>query len=82
MKYKKSKNDMVNEYVESLDKDIAPLVLEIRGCVLAAGPSLNESIKVEELPRIRIRYDEKSHPDCGRQGQGLTDLLRGSFAQG
>jgi hypothetical protein len=45
MKYKKSKNDIVNEYIESLGKDIAPLFLEIHGCVLAAGPTLNESIK-------------------------------------
>jgi hypothetical protein len=45
MKYKKSKNDIVNEYIENLDKDIAALFLEIRDCVLAAGPSLNESVK-------------------------------------
>jgi len=44
MKYKKSKNDIVNEYIENLEKDIAPLFLEIRDCVLAAG-SFNESIK-------------------------------------
>jgi len=44
MKYKKSKNDIVNEYIENLEKDIAPLFLEIRDCILAAG-SLNESIK-------------------------------------
>ncbi len=45
MKYRKSKNDIVNEYLEQLGDDIAPLFLEIRDCVLAAGPSLNESIK-------------------------------------
>jgi hypothetical protein len=45
MRYKKSKNDIVNEYIENLDKEIAPLFLEIRECVLAAGPSFNESIK-------------------------------------
>jgi hypothetical protein len=45
MKYKKSKNDIVNEYIENLDQDIAPLFLEIRDCVLSAGPSFNESIK-------------------------------------
>jgi hypothetical protein len=45
MKYKKSKNDIVNEYIENLDRDIAPLFLGIRECVLAAGPSFNESIK-------------------------------------
>ena len=45
MKYKKSKNDIVNEYIENLDEQIAPLFLEIRNCVLSAGPSFNESIK-------------------------------------
>ena len=45
MKYRKSKNDIVNEYIENLDEDITPLFLEIRECVLAAGPSFNESIK-------------------------------------
>jgi hypothetical protein len=45
MKYKKSKNDIVNEYIENLEADIAPLFLEIRDCVLAAGPTFNESIK-------------------------------------
>ncbi|MBL8063670.1 MAG: DUF1801 domain-containing protein [Anaerolineales bacterium] len=45
MKFKRSKNDIVNEYIEKLDKEIAPLFLDIRGCVLAAGPSFNESIK-------------------------------------
>jgi len=45
MKYKKSKNDIVNEYIENLEKDITPLFLEIRACVLSAGPSFNESIK-------------------------------------
>jgi len=44
MKFKKSKNDIVNEYIENLEKDIAPLFLEVRDCVLAAG-SFNESIK-------------------------------------
>lgn len=45
MKYKKSRNDIVNEYIENLNQDIAPLFLEIRDCVLGAGPLLNESIK-------------------------------------
>jgi hypothetical protein len=45
MKYTQSKNDIVNEYLEGLDEDIAPLFLAIRACVLAAGPALNESIK-------------------------------------
>lgn len=45
MKYKKSKNDIVNEYIEDLNEEIAPLFLEIRKCVLEAGSSLNESIK-------------------------------------
>lgn len=45
MNYKKSKNDIVNDYIENLEKDIALLFLEIRECVLAAAPSFNESIK-------------------------------------
>ena len=45
MKYTKSQNDIVNEYIEALNEDIAPLFLEIRSCILAAGPSFNESIK-------------------------------------
>ena len=45
MKHKKSKNDIVNEYIENLEEDIAPLFLEIRERILAAEPSFNESIK-------------------------------------
>jgi len=45
MKYTKSQNDIVNEYINSLPEEIAPLFLEVRSCVLAAGPSFNESIK-------------------------------------
>jgi hypothetical protein len=45
MKYRKSKNDIVNEYIEKLPEEIAPLFLEVRSCILEAGPSLNESIK-------------------------------------
>ncbi|MBL8102522.1 MAG: DUF1801 domain-containing protein [Anaerolineales bacterium] len=45
MKYSKSKNDIVNEYINALSEDIAPLFLEIRASVLEAGPSFNESIK-------------------------------------
>ena len=45
MKFKKSKNDIVNEYIEDLSADIAPLFIDIRSTILAAGPSFNESIK-------------------------------------
>jgi hypothetical protein len=45
MEYKKSNNDIVNEYIDALGTDIAPLFLEIRDCILSAGPSFNESIK-------------------------------------
>lgn len=45
MRFKKSRNDIVNEYIAGLDEDIAPLFIAIRAAVLAAGPSLNESIK-------------------------------------
>jgi len=36
---------MVNEYMDALQEDSAPLFLEVRSCILAAGPSFNESIK-------------------------------------
>jgi hypothetical protein len=45
MEYTKSNNDIVNEYIDALSDDIAPLFLEIRSCILAAGPAFNESIK-------------------------------------
>ena len=45
MKYKKSDNDIVNQYIENLAGDIAPLFLEIREVILATEPDLNESIK-------------------------------------
>jgi hypothetical protein len=45
MKFKKSKNDIVNEYIDGLEPEIAPLFLDIRDCVLAAGSAFNESIK-------------------------------------
>ncbi len=45
MKFTPSQNDIVNEYIKNLEPQIAPLFLEIRACVLAAGPSFNESIK-------------------------------------
>lgn len=45
MKYKKSKNDIVNEYIENLDKAILPLFLDVRSTILAAGSVFNESIK-------------------------------------
>lgn len=45
MKYKPSQNDIVNEYLNNLDEEIAPLFLEVRACVLETGPSFNESIK-------------------------------------
>lgn len=45
MKYAKSKNDIVNEYINALNEDITPLFIAVRAVVLAAGPSFNESIK-------------------------------------
>ena len=38
MRFKKSRNDIVNEYIAGLDEDIAPLFIAIRAAVLAAGP--------------------------------------------
>ena len=45
MKFKKSKDDIVNEYISNLDDEISPLFIAIRASVLTAAPSLNESIK-------------------------------------
>jgi len=45
MSYTKSKNDIVDEYIDGLSEDIAPLFLEIRSCILETGPVFNESIK-------------------------------------
>lgn len=45
MKYTPSKNDTVNEYINELPEEIAPLFIAIRECILEAGPAFNESIK-------------------------------------
>ena len=45
MNYTKSKNDIVNDYIDGLDEGIAPLFVDVRASVLAAGPDFNESIK-------------------------------------
>ena len=45
MRFKKSRNDIVNEYISTLNEEIAPLFIAVRAAVLAAGPSFNESIK-------------------------------------
>ncbi|WP_420629188.1 DUF1801 domain-containing protein [Candidatus Leptofilum sp.] len=45
MNYQPSQNDIVNDYIDNLSEEIAPLFLEIRACILAAGPEFNESIK-------------------------------------
>jgi hypothetical protein len=45
MEYNRSKNDIVNNYIESLPSEISPLFLGVRDCILEAGPAFNESIK-------------------------------------
>ncbi|MAT97826.1 MAG: hypothetical protein CL608_11835 [Anaerolineaceae bacterium] len=45
MNYQPSRNDIVNEYIDNLSADIAPLFIEVRACILDAAPDLNESIK-------------------------------------
>ena len=45
MNHKPSQNDIVNEYLDNLNEEITSLFLEVRACVLDAGPSFNESIK-------------------------------------
>ena len=44
MNHTESKNDIVNEYIRALGDEIKSLFLEIRSCVLSAGPAFNESI--------------------------------------
>jgi hypothetical protein len=45
MNTQKSENDIVNAYLDGLSEEIAPLFLEVRSTILAAGPAFNESIK-------------------------------------
>lgn len=45
MNDKPSQNDIVNEYIDQLPDEMAPLFLKIRACILEAGPEFNESIK-------------------------------------
>lgn len=45
MSHTPSQNDIVNEYLAALDPAIAPLFHAVRAVVLAAGPTLHESIK-------------------------------------
>lgn len=45
MNYKKSKNQVVNDYIESLDSNIQELFLAVRAEVLSVSGDLDESIK-------------------------------------
>lgn len=45
MTHTPSQNDIVNDYLATLDPAIAPLFHAVRAVVLAAGPTLHESIK-------------------------------------
>lgn len=45
MNYTKSKNQVVNDYIESLDPDIQELFLSIRQEILMVSNELDESIK-------------------------------------
>lgn len=45
MNYKKSKNQVVNDYIESLDPDILEVFLAVRDEVLSVSSELEESIK-------------------------------------
>ncbi len=45
MSYKKSKNQVVNDYIESLDPSIQKLFLAVRDEVLTVSGELDESIK-------------------------------------
>ena len=71
MKFKKSKNDIVNEYIAGLDDDIVPLFIEIRAAVLAAGPAFNESIKWKNC---LVYATEKNHIQTV-VGKGKVSLI-------
>jgi hypothetical protein len=45
MKYKESRNQVVNDYIDSLDKDIQGLFIAVREEVLSVSNELEESIK-------------------------------------
>ena len=45
MKYTKSKNDVVNVYINELDEKLAQLFVDIRETVLATSPNFEEDIK-------------------------------------
>lgn len=69
--YTPSRNDVVNEYLQNLSEDIAPLFLEIRACILAAGPSLNESIKWKDC----LVYGTKKNHIQTVLGKGKVSLI-------
>ncbi|NUQ86621.1 MAG: DUF1801 domain-containing protein [Anaerolineales bacterium] len=71
MKFKKSKNDIVNEYIKALDDDIAPLFIAVRAAVLAAGASFNESIKWKNC---LVYATEKNHIQTV-VGKGKVSLI-------
>lgn len=71
MRFKKSKNDIVNEYIETLDEELAPLFMEIRATVLAAGPAFNESIKWKNC---LVYATEKNHIQTV-VGKGRVSLI-------
>lgn len=71
MKFKKSKNDIVNEYIKALNEEIAPLFVAVRSAVLAAGPSFNESIKWKNC---LVYATEKNHIQTV-VGKGKVSLI-------
>ena len=71
MNFTRSENDNVNDYIRDLDSAIAPLFLDIRSCVLAAGPLFNESIKWKNC----LVYGTKKNHIQTVVGKGKISLI-------
>lgn len=71
MNKKPSQNDVVNDYIDNLDEKIAPLFLDVRSCVLEAGPAFNESIKWKNC----LVYSVKKNHIQTVVGKGRISLI-------
>ena len=71
MTYKPSQNEIVNEYIDNLNEEIAPLFLAVRDGVLDAAPGLNESIKWKDC----LVYGTKKNHIQTVVGKGKISLI-------
>lgn len=71
MNYTPSQNDIVNDYIDNLGEENAPLFLDVRACVLNAGPELNESIKWKNC----LVYGTKNNLIQTVLGKGKVSLI-------